>query len=100
MHRLAKPLALACVLALSACVAPMHGVRPQPVASQADTFRFRIHPYAFAAGGYFADRALDEELMRFRLANGYGSSEVLSRDWRDGAYVYTVRFARSARVPG
>ena len=51
MRRLVKLLVVASVLGLSACVAPRYGTRPQVVESQADTFRFRIFPYAFAVGG-------------------------------------------------
>ena len=94
MRRLVKALVMACVLGLGACVAPTYGTRPQAVESQADTFRFRIFPYAFAVGGFMADRAVDDEVVKFRVANGYAASEILSRDYRDSAYVYTVRFTR------
>lgn len=79
MHRFVKPLVMACVLALGACVAPTYGTRPQAVENQADTFRFRIFPYAFAVGGFMADRAVDDEVVKFRVANGYAASEILSR---------------------
>jgi hypothetical protein len=94
MRKLIKALALACALGLSACVAPTYGTRPQAVENQSDTYRFRIFPYAFAVGGVMADRAVDDELLKFRVANGYASSEILSRDYRDSAYVYTVKFTR------
>jgi len=94
MRRLVKALALASVLGLGACVAPTYNVRLQAVESQADTYLFRIFPYAFAVGGIMADRALDDEIVMFRVANGYASSEILARDHLDSAYVYTVRFAR------
>ena len=94
MRRFVKLLVVASVLGLSACVAPTYGTRPQVVESQADTFRFRIFPYAFAVGGIMADRAVDEEIVKFRVANGYASSEILSRDSQDSALVYTVKFTR------
>ena len=97
MRRLWNGLAVACTLglALGACVAPSHGTRPQPVQGQADTYRFRIFPYAVALKETFADRAAEEEIARFRLAGGYASSEILAREARDTEIVYTVRFARS-----
>ena len=94
MRRLMKAFALACALGLGGCVAPSYGTRPQAVENQADTYRFRIYPYAFAVGGYMADRAVDDELVKFRVANGYAASEVLSRDYRDSGFVYTVKFTR------
>jgi len=94
MRRLVTPLVVASVLGLGACVAPTYGTGPQAVASQADTFRFRIFPYAFAMGGIMADRAVDEEIVKFRVANGYASSEILSRDSQDAGFVYTVKFIR------
>jgi len=94
MRRLVKALALASVLGLGACVAPTYNVRLQAVESQADTYRFRIFPYAFAVGGIMADRALDDEIVMFRVANGYASSRDPGADHLDSAYVYTVRFAR------
>jgi hypothetical protein len=94
MRRLMEALAISCVLGLSACVTTTYGTRPQPVANQADTFRFRIFPNAFAMEGTFADRAADEEIGKFRVANGYASSAILSRDYRDSAFVYTVKFTR------
>ena len=45
-----------------------------------------------------ADRAVDDELVKFRVANGYAASEILSRDYRDSAFVYTVRFKRQADI--
>ena len=94
MRRLVKALAIACALGLGACVAPTYGTRPQAVEDQTDTFRFRIFPYAFAAGGFMADRAVGDEIVKFRVANSYAASEILSRDYRDSAYVYTVKFTR------
>lgn len=94
MRQLVKALAVACALGLASCVTPTHGTRPQPVANQADTFRFRIFPNAFAMEGTFADRAADEEIGKFRVANGYASSAILSRDQRDSAFIYTVKFTR------
>jgi len=94
MCQLVNALAIACALALGACVAPTYGTRPQAVVSQTDTFRFRIFPYAFALGGFMADRAVGDEIVKFRVANSYVSSEILSRDYQDSAYVYTVRFTR------
>ena len=96
MRRLLNGLALACTLGLGlgACVAPSHGTRPQAVQGEADTYRFRVFPYAVALKETFADRAATEEIARFRLANGYASSEIVSRDARDSGFVYTVRFAR------
>ena len=94
MRRLMKALALACTLGLGGCVAPSHGLRPQAVENQADTYRFRIYPYAFAVGGYMADRAVDEEVLKFRVANGYAASEIVSRDQRDSGFVYTVKLTR------
>jgi hypothetical protein len=94
MHPLVKALVVASVLGLGACVAPTYGTRPQVVESQTDTFRFRIFPYAFAVGGIMADRAADDEIVKFRVANGYASSEILSRDSQDTVFVYTVKFTR------
>ncbi len=94
MRRLLNGLALACTLGLGACVAPSHGTRPQAVQGEADTYRFRVFPYAVALKETFADRAAEEEIARFRLANGYASSDIVSRDARDSGFVYTVRFAR------
>ena len=94
MRRLVKALAVVCVLGLSSCVITTHGARPQPVENQADTFRFRIFPSAVAMEGAFADRAAEEEVGKFRVANGYASSAILSRDYRDLAFVYTVKFTR------
>ena len=61
---------------------------------ETDTYRFRIYPYAVAFKEKFADRAADEEIGKFRLAQGYATSEVLSRDAQDSGFVYTVRFTR------
>jgi hypothetical protein len=94
MRRLLNGLALACSLGLAACVAPSHGTRPQAVQGEADTYRFRIFPYALVLNETFADRAVEEEIAKFRSANRYASSAVLARDQRDGGFVYTVRFAR------
>ena len=94
MRRLSNALALACTLGLAGCVAPSHGTRPQAVQGEADTYRFRIFPYTVALKENFADRAADEEIAKFRMANGYASSQVLSRDARDSGFVYTVRFTR------
>ena len=30
-----------------------------------------------------ADRAVDDEVVKFRVAHGYAASEILSRDYRD-----------------
>ena len=94
MRRLRNALALACTLGLAACVAPSHGNVPQAVAGQADTYRFRIHPYAVVLNETLADRVAEEEIAKFRLARGYASSQVLSRDTLDPGFLYTVRFAR------
>ena len=94
MRRLVKALAIACALGAGGCTTPNPGIRPQAVESQADTYQFRIYTYAFAVGSVMADRAVDDELLRFRAANGYASSEILSRDYHDLAYVYTVKFTR------
>ena len=93
MRRLMNGLALACTLGLGACVTPSH-TRPQAVQGEADTYRFRIYPYAVALKEQLADRAAEEEIGKFRMANGYASSQVLSRDALDPGFVYTVRFAR------
>jgi len=93
MRRFVNALAVACALGLGACVTTSH-IRPQPVADQADTFRFRIFPSAVVMGETFADRAANEEIGKFRLANGYSSSAILSRDQRDSEFVYTVKFTR------
>lgn len=85
--------AVACALGLSSCVIASHS-RPQAVADQADTFRFRVFPAAVAMEGTFADRAAYEEIGKFRAANGYASSSVVSREYRGLAFVYTVRFSR------
>jgi hypothetical protein len=93
MRRLVNAFAVVGALGLSACVTTSH-IRPQPVLDQADTFRFRIFPSAFVLEETFADRAANEEISKFRLAKGYASSEILSRDSRDSAFVYTVKFTR------
>lgn len=93
MRRFVIALSIACAMGLGACVTTAH-IRPLPVADQADTFRFRIFPSAFAMQGTFADRAANEQIGTFRLANGYASSAILSRDQRDSAFVYTVKFTR------
>jgi hypothetical protein len=96
MRRLsyATALALALSLGLAACVAPSHGNVPQSVAGQVDTYRFRIYPYAVVFNETVADRVAEEEISKFRLARGYASSQVLSRDALDPGFLYTVRFAR------
>ena len=95
MRRVVKAVAAAaCAFTLGACVIASHHDRPQPVADQPDTFRFRVFPAAVIMPATFADRAAADEIARFRLARGYASSEIVSRDERDQAFVYTVRFAR------
>ncbi|HEY2558124.1 MAG TPA: hypothetical protein VGI48_00260 [Caldimonas sp.] len=94
MLRPMKTLAFASALALSACVIATHGTEPQAVENQADTYRFRIFANAFVMEGTVADHAADEEIVKFRAANGYASSRIVSRDHRDSAFVYTVVFAR------
>jgi len=84
----------ACALGLSSCVTTSHGINPQAVRDQPDTFRFRIFPAAVVMEAFFADRAADQEIGKFRSANGYASSAILSRDYRDLAYIYTVEFSR------
>ena len=64
------------------------------MANQPDTFLFRVFPSAFVMKETFADRAADEEIRKFRLAQGYASSAIVARDSRDGAFVYTVKFTR------
>ena len=85
---------VACALGLSSCVITSHGINPQAVRDQPDTFRFRIFPAAVVMEGFFADRAADAEIGQFRQANGYASSVILSRDHLDLAYIYTVEFSR------
>ena len=85
---------LACALVLASCVITSHGTRPQPVPGEADTFRFRVFPSAVVMEGTFADRAAEDEIDKFRQANGYASSEIVARDPVDNAFVYTVRFTR------
>jgi hypothetical protein len=94
MRQVIKTVVFACALALSGCMIASYGIQPQAVENQADTYRFRIFPNAFAVEGMLADRAADEQIEKFRLANGYASSEIVSRDHRDSAFVYTVKFAR------
>ena len=94
MRQLMNTAMFACALALSGCIVTSYGTKPQPVDNQADTYRFRIFPNAFAMEGSMADRAADEEIGKFRLANGYASSMIVSRDYRDSAFVYTVKFTR------
>ena len=93
MRRLTASI-LACAVGLASCVIPSHGTRPQPVPGEADTFRFRVFPSAVVMEGTFADRAAEDEIDKFRQANGYASSSIVARDPVDNAYVYTVRFAR------
>ena len=38
--------------------------------------------------------AIEEDIGKFRLANGYASSRILSREPLDPGFVYTVRFTR------
>jgi hypothetical protein len=85
---------LACALGLSSCVITSHGTPPQAVRDQPDTFRFRIFPAAVVMEETFADRAADQEIAKFRSANGYASSVIRSRDHQDLAFVYTVEFSR------
>ena len=94
MRQVMKTVLFACTLALSGCIITSYGITPQAVENQADTYRFRIFANAFAVEGILADRAADEEIGKFRLANGYASSEVVSRDYRESAFVYTVKFTR------
>ena len=94
MRQFMKAVVFACALALGGCIIASYGVKPQAVENQADTYRFRIFPNAFAVDGILADRAADGEIEKFRLANGYASSEIVSRDQRESAFVYTVKFAR------
>ena len=96
MRRLLNGLALACTLGLASAPASPRRTAParRRCKGEADTYRFRIFPYAVALKETFADRAAEEEIARFRLANGYASSEIVSRDARDSGFVYTVRFAR------
>ena len=89
-----KALVFACALALSGCMITTSGTTPQAVDYQADTYRFRIFPNAFAMEGTLADRAADQEIERFRQTSGYASSMIVSRDYRDSAFVYTVKFTR------
>ena len=94
MRRLVNAFVLLCAAALASCVVASHGINPQPVTNQPDTYRFRVFPSAFVLEGTFADRAADEEIGRFRTAKGYASSTIVSRDQRDSEFVYTVRFTR------
>lgn len=94
MRRLRNALALGGALVLAACVAPSHGNLPQAVPGEVDTYRFRIYPYAVVLNENLADRVAEEEISKFRLARGYASSQVLSRDTLDPGFLYTVRFAR------
>ncbi len=94
MRRRLLILALACAAGTSACVIPMHGPTPQPVNDQPDTFRFRIFPNAVALEATVADHAVGDEIEKFRVANDYASSEIVSRDYLNSSYIYTVRFAR------
>ena len=94
MRRFVNAFVLACAAGLASCVVTSHGINPQPVANQPDTFRFRIFPSALVMEEAFADRAADEEIGKFRTAKGYASSTIVSRDQRDSAFVYTVQFTR------
>ena len=85
---------VACALGLSSCVTTSHGTQPASSQGPACTFRFRISPAAVVMEATFADRAADQEIAKFRSANGYASSVILSRDHLDLAYVYTVEFSR------
>ena len=55
MRRTVNAFVLACVLGLAACVVTSHGINPQPVPNQPDTFRFRIFPAAVLMEATFAD---------------------------------------------
>lgn len=94
MRRAMKACVVAGAMLLAACTIASHGISPERVPDQQDTYRFRIFPSAFVMEGTFADRAADEEIGRFRSANGYASSAILAREQRDTSFVYTVRFTR------
>ena len=94
MRRPLEVAALVSALALGGCVITTSATPPQAVENESDTFRFRIFPNAVVMEGTAADRAADAEIGKFRAANGYASSRIVSRDQRGSAFVYTVKFAR------
>ena len=93
MRRLLNAFALTCTLAVGACATTLN-VAPHSVPGQPNTVRFRIFPNTIAMQEMLADRAADDEIARYGAAHGYASNTIVSREYVDRAWVYTVKYAR------